>query len=325
MFLTKTLQIVMFFAVFAFATSAYGQCDFVTSGSTMTLQGDCTTSSTILVPNGITLNGKGHLITAVDPPGGHFTGAIIKSAGSTANVINTRLTAMNLVDVCDAGADRLRGIWFENASGEISGNEIMNLNQGASGCQEGNSIEASNFAPDGVTPAATTVEVEVSHNTITAFQKGGIVCNGNVHATVTHNKVGPSATQLYLAANGIQLGFGASGLVEHNQVAGNSWCCEDAAATAILIFQTKAGDVLVRLNNIIEGNADVGIHVEADGVTVDNNRVFDEGPDGFYDVGIASFGVDNVLKNNKIRGFITPIESDPAATEIRNKVIPSRN
>lgn len=325
MVLRRALQVVMFFTVIAIANTAYGQCNFTTSGNTMTLQGDCTTSSTILVPDGFTLNGKGHLITAVDPPGGHFTGAVIKSAGSTANVINTMLTAANLADICDSGADRLRGILFDGASGKISGNVINNLNQGNSGCQEGNSIEARNFEPDGITPAATPVAVEVSHNIINEFQKTGIVCNGNVQATVAHNKIGPSATQLYLAANGIQLGFGASGIIEHNQVAGNSWCCEDAAATAILIFETLAGSVVISQNNIQEGNADVGIDIEADGVTVENNRIFDEGADGFYDIGIGSYGVGNILRNNKIKGFDTPIDTAPAATLIRNKVIPSQN
>jgi hypothetical protein len=326
MFLKRTLMTVLFFVVFAFVNSAYGQCNFVFSGNTMTLQGDCTTSTTILVPDGFTLNGKGHLITAVDPPGGHFVGPVIKNGGSTANVINTMITASNLVDACDGGADRLRGIWFQNASGKISGNVINNLNQGASGCQEGNSIEASNFEPDGITPAATPVEVEVSHNFINGFQKGGIVINGNVEATVTHNKVGPSATQAHLAANGIQLAFGASGLIEHNQVAGNSWCCEDAAATAILIFQTADGEVVVSKNNIQDGNADVGIFIEANGVIVDNNKVFDEGPDGFYDIGIGAYGTGIVLTNNKIKGFDIPIDTASAAARARNraksKVIP---
>ena len=34
----------------------------------MTLNGDCTTDATILVPNGFTLDGAGNTITAVDPP-----------------------------------------------------------------------------------------------------------------------------------------------------------------------------------------------------------------------------------------------------------------
>ncbi len=47
-------------------------CTFTTSGFTNTLDADCTTDETILVPNGFTLDGAGHTITAQDPSGGHF-------------------------------------------------------------------------------------------------------------------------------------------------------------------------------------------------------------------------------------------------------------
>jgi len=37
-------------------------CTFTVSGSTMTLNGDCTTDETILVPDGFTLDGNGRTI-----------------------------------------------------------------------------------------------------------------------------------------------------------------------------------------------------------------------------------------------------------------------
>jgi hypothetical protein len=55
-------------------------CSFTVKGSTMSLNADCTTDATILVPNGFTLDGKNHAITAVDPSGGHFVGAVVKNA-----------------------------------------------------------------------------------------------------------------------------------------------------------------------------------------------------------------------------------------------------
>lgn len=195
----------------------------------------------------------------------------------------------------------------------------MNINQGASGCQEGNAIEVRNAPFDGTHPA--TKVVEVSHNQLSNWQKTGIVANGDVDVTITHNTVSGSATQANLAANGIQIGFGGKGSVKHNLVDGNSWCCVDAAATAILLFDAESGTE-VSQNNVMGGNADVGIYVFADGVTVDNNRVFETGSDGFYDIGIGDYGLGNAVTNNKVRGFALPYDG---VTDGKNKVIPSKD
>ncbi len=304
-------------------------CTFTTVGTTMTLDADCTTDATILVPDGMTLDGNGHTITASDPPGpgGHFLGAIIKNAGSTANVINLTVTTSNLVNVCDPSSPtdtRLRGIMFQGASGVISGNSVLNINQGPSGCQEGNAIEVRNAPFDGSHPNTQTVEV--SHNLISAWQKTGIVANGDVDVTIMHNAIGPSATQANLAANSVQVGYGGKGRVEQNHIAGNSWLGpSDYVATGILLFNAASGTT-VRHNNLMEGNADVGIYIFASGVTVDNNRIFETGPDlnqHSYDYGVVDEGVGNTVTNNKIRGFGTPY--DPVAAIGNNKVIPSHD
>jgi len=302
--------------MFATPAAAANNCTFVTAGSTMTLQGDCTATTSIFVPDGMTLDGNGYTVTAVDPAGDHFRSGVIKNGGATASVVNTTITTLDLADVCDAGDDRLRGILFNGASGLIQGNFITNLNQGASGCQEGNAIEVRNF---GSSP--TTVTVEIAHNTVSNYQKTGIVTNGDVVGSIHHNRVGASATQAYLAANSVQVGFGARAEVVNNQIAGNSWCCADAAATAVLLYQAAPG-TSVRHNNIMDGNADVGIYVFADGVLIDNNRVFESGPDGFYDVGIGDYGTpdSNTVTNNKVRGYTTAYDGVTAG---KNKAIPS--
>jgi hypothetical protein len=285
----------------------------------MTLHGDCTTDSTLLVPDGMTLDGNGYTITAVDPVGGHFLGAVIRNAGASASVVNLVVTTLNLANVCDPNAPvdtRLRGIMFEGASGRIAGNTVMNINQGPSGCQEGNAIEIRNAPFDGTHPNTQTVEIE--HNDVLAYQKTGIVANGDVSVTIRHNKIGASATQANLAANSVQIGFGAIGIVENNQIAGNSWCCADAAATAVLLFDAGAG-TSVRHNNIMEGNADVGIYILADDVVVENNRVFETGADGSYDVGVGNYGLGNTVYNNKVRGYAVPAEGDT----VKTKAIPS--
>src|SRR5438309_258759 len=151
-------------SAFVKPASATTTCVFSTIGTTMTLLANCTTDSTILVPNGFTLDGNGNTITAVDPAGDHFRGAVVKNGGTTANVTNLGATALNLADVCDGGDDRLRGILFDGASGSITDNTVFNINQGASGCQEGNAIEVRNAPFDNT---GTDVNVTISGNVVT--------------------------------------------------------------------------------------------------------------------------------------------------------------
>lgn len=296
--------------------SAATTCTFTTVDSTILLDDDCTTDATILVPEGVTLDGRGHTITAVDPAGDHFRGAVVQNDGAMAYVTNLGVTASGLANVCDAGADRLRGIMFEGASGNITHTEVTGINQGPSGCQEGNAIEVRNEPFDGT--HLGTVTVEVAHNVVDAYQKTGIVANGDVNVSIHHNQVGASATQANLAANGIQLGFGANGVVQHNNGDGNQWLGpSNYAATALLVYAADAADVS---QNNVRGNSDVGLYVLADDGTYDNNRIFDDGLDGPHgDYGVFNDGVDNDFTNNKVRGFDTPYYG---VTGGNNKTIP---
>jgi hypothetical protein len=301
-------------------------CTFTTSGTTMQLNSDCTTDATILVPNGFTLNGRNHTITGVDPPGDHFRGAVVSNGGTIANVTRLGVTMSGLANVCDAGADRIRGIMFDGASGRISKNTVTNINQGQSGCQEGNDIEVRNAPFDGTHPATKTVRVD--DNTVLDYQKTGIVANGDVSVDISHNDVGAGFVDSHLiAANSIQLGFGALGTIEHNKIDGNQWCgSSDDAATAILLFDQGTGAVVS--HNDISGNSDVGIYiggdlttiVGGDFATVEHNKVNDDPSIADcnvhnYDIGIGNYGggptpdpTTNDVNHNTVRGFDTPFD-----------------
>lgn len=295
--------------VWDFEMPPSNNCVFNTVNTTMNLMADCWTTETILVPDGYTLNGNGYTITALDPAGGHFLGAVVANAGTSMNVFKLTVTADNLANVCDPSSPvdtRLRGILLNGAGGTIAHNTVTGINQGTSGCQEGNAIEVRNAPFDGT--GTNPLSVEIAHNVVTDYQKTGIVANGNVEANIHHNQVGASATQSNLAANSIQIGFGASGSITQNQVDGNQWLgASDSLGTAVLV--TQAGTVDISKNNI-RGNSDVGIYLYLNGtVTVDNNRVFDDGKDGGqYDIGIGAWDGDEVLTNNKVRGFDTPYD-----------------
>jgi hypothetical protein len=209
-----------------------GGCAFDVSGATWTLLADCTTDETIHVPN---LDGDGHTITAVDPAVGHFVGAVVANAGAVAHVTNVEITASGLADACDGGADRLRGILLDGASGSITNVIVHGVRQGLSGCQEGNAIEVRNV--DG-SIASTRLGVIVSDNTVFDYMKNGITTNGNVSATIERNTVTGDTPVGYIAQNGIQVGFGASALVEANTVSGNFYTGPDVAC-GLLIFDAQ--------------------------------------------------------------------------------------
>ncbi len=300
-----TVLLLTLFIIALPATNAATTCAFTTIGKVMALKANCTTDTTIFVPNGFTLDGRGHTIIGVDPVGGHFVGAVVENAGTVANVINLHVTVSGLMDVCDDGEARLRGIMFEGASGTIIGNTINAVTQVNSGCQEGNSIEVRNDPFDGTHPNTKTVLISGNH--ITNFMKTGIVANGDVNVAITLNIVGASANQAHLAANSVQLGFGAKGTITLNTVAGNSWCCEDAAATGILVYQANDG-ASVR-NNSVLGNADIGIDFDTtNNGKILQNIVSETGPDGFYDIGIGNYGMNNLVAQNVVHGYQTPYD-----------------
>lgn len=288
-------------------------CAFDTAASTLRLAGDCVTDATLLIPDGMTLDGRHFTIAAVDPAGDHFVGAVIMNAGPSASIVDTRITAQNLADVCDSGPARLRGIFFDGAAGVIRGNTVVDLNQAGSRCPEGIALEIRNLAP------AEPISIEIDHNVVDQYQKSGIVVTGEVDAWIHENQIGASAAQDRVPANGVQIGYGAWAMVVENRIAGNSWrgfpSTRDAA-TAVLLFQAAA-ETIVRAN-VIDGNADIGIYIGSDGVIVEDNQLTDEGPDvGGYDTGIADYGVGNRTAGNVIRGYQLPIDTSATRATLR--------
>jgi parallel beta-helix repeat protein len=326
--LLSTSTVVVFLM---FTALANAQCTFTTVKKTKVLNGDCTTSTSIIVPNGFTLDGAGHTITAVDPVGGHFVGGVVQNGGASANVTNLKITSSNLANVCDAGADRLRGILFDGASGSITNNQVTNVNQNQgvalSGCQEGNAIEARNF---GSSPS--TIRVTISGNTISGYQKTGIVVSGDADGSVGDNVVNGTGPNLFIAQNGIQVSFGATGQVRNNTVTGNSYVGPFAGSTSsagILIF--GSGDELCVgvqvMKNNLSGN-DVGIwaaQAEDDtfsappssmtNLKLDHNTI-DKGTAGnaFYTAGVSDQGNNDKIIGNDINGYALPVDADPSFT-----------
>ncbi len=233
-------------------------CRFATAGTTMTLQTDCITDSTIRVPNRWTLNGAGHTITGVDPEDGHFLGAVVANGGSVAFVKNLTVKVAGLADVCDTGADRLRGILFDGASGAITNSRAIDINQGQSSCEEGNGIEVRNAPFD---RHGRDVVVSITDNVVTGYQKTGIVANGSVVVLIDRNTVTGAGPIGSIAQNGVQIGFGGSGLVARSTISRNSFT-GPALGCGILFFHAGPSTQLANRLSANERNVCVVAHGE---------------------------------------------------------------
>jgi hypothetical protein len=220
-------------------------CAFSTTGTTMTLLADCTTDHTITVPNTFTLDGAHHTITAIDPTGNHFVGAVVQNAGSSATVKNLGVTA-NVATNCDGFPASLAGIRLDGASGAITGNTVTGLQQGTrgDGCQEGNAIEVRNTLNVGK-PSVT-----VSGNTAVNYQKTGVLAKGVVSATITGNTVGGYGPVGFIAQNGVQVSAGATAQMSGNSINDNYYTGPDLAC-GLLLFE--AGGVKTS-KNTFSGN-----------------------------------------------------------------------
>jgi hypothetical protein len=308
----------IFLATIVFGSAcaaAHAQCNFTTVKKTMTLNGDCITTTNIIIPNGFTLDGAGHTITAIDPAGDYFKKGIVQNGGTTANVTDLTVTTGALIDPCDETSNRLRGILFDNASGSITNTRVVNINHGpASTCgDEGNGIEIRNF-----TPLAETSRVRIDANVVTGYQKGGIIANGNVDVTITDNVVDALSASALIARNGIQLGFGATGMVKRNQVSNNEYTGPEAASAAGILLVAGPGfgspysvGSQIDQNTIVENDVGVWV-VEVDGgfaaptsatnVKIVNNTITKAGVTNSYQAGVSDVGNNDKIIANRISG-----------------------
>jgi parallel beta-helix repeat protein len=168
---------------------------------------------------------------------------------------------------------------------------VRDINQGASGCQEGNAIEVRNAPFDGTHPNTKIVQVE--HNVVSNYQKTGIVANGDVKVEVDDNKVTGLGPINYIAQNGIQLGFGAQGDVQENQVSANIYTPQTFASSGILLF-TASNGILVNHNTV--ATSDVGIWLDG----TSNARIKNSKVTGSTYDGIALDDTDGPASGNKV-------------------------
>jgi hypothetical protein len=175
-------------------------------------------------------------------------------------------------------------------------------------------------------------------NTITEYQKGGIVANGqSTQATITGNTVTGDGHVNFIAMNGIQIGYGASASVMRNIVSGNSYIGypgDGSSSGGILVvggpgygspssvyfpFPCPDGNdcpytVNTKINDNVLANNDVGIYlsnaaadfsappsatnIKAVNNTITNDLCFNTS----YQAGVSNVGNNDKIITNKISG-----------------------
>ncbi|WP_257459420.1 right-handed parallel beta-helix repeat-containing protein [Archangium lipolyticum] len=295
-------------------------CAFSLEAERVALAADCSTDFPLFVPDGYTFDGQGHTVTAVNPTGGRFSGAVIRNRGGTARVRGVTVTTRGLTNPCATNAaERLRGIQLAGAMGEVVDSEVRDVNRGldSSGCQEGVGIEVRNDDA-----SRGPFKVDVLRNRVSGYQKLGILVTGAVEVNVARNTVDGRGPVAHIARNGIQVSNGARGRLEGNIISGNAYVGDTGNTTGagILVSGGSSYRQALVTGLSIEGNSltdnDVGISLsQYEGsnydppttktlIRVAGNDVSHGGAvlNPYYQAAISDSGTGNIITSNLYSG-----------------------
>ena len=138
-----------------------------------------------MVPNGVTVEGGGHAITATDPDAAaSFNGGVVTNAqGPGAHLMHVNNVIIQAVGFADHGCafqtpgpNVQVGLFFDDADGTATNVTVRDITQ-HSGCQTGNGIRAN-------ARAGTARTVTLTHVTVTGYMKNGVTGSGQMTLNV---------------------------------------------------------------------------------------------------------------------------------------------
>ena len=294
------------------ATTGWDNCPVTVDNATMTatLTGNCSTATTLVVPDGWTIDGAGHTITGTETAGTTFAGAVLQNSGASMNVRDlTIATTPDWNGDAKNSNGKLFGIRLLHASGELSHVTIDGISHG-NGVNEGKGVFVDNQA------GTAHKTVTMDHLTVSRYQKNGVDVRGDVSATLTNSTIGATASPTgapldgKIAGNSVVVAYGADAVISGNHITGNDWDGDSSTdATGVLAYQ--AGKVTVERNVLDGAGTDVAVDVEDShsvtvqcnllGRTADNNGGMDIWNTGVLASGTASL----VVRDNTVTGFAT--------------------
>jgi hypothetical protein len=297
----------IFLTSFAMAATT---CVFQTNSTTktMTLTRDCTTDTAILVPAGFTLNGASHLIQAVDPSGGNFVGPVVTNA-AVDSTINVKNLAIDMPNLASGGCAFVQGIYFNQASGTISGNEILHVGQSGYCPDTGTGIQVT----EGL--YSTPQTVTISNNQVFLASAMALWISGPISATVTRNHFSINSLGSHVVEFAAKSGSFTQNEIETDPTTG-------VDTQIALEIYNNSSNLNISSNNInlISGATDIGIDLSGvnNPVTVTGNRIFSYGA-RLSGTGIADGPAANTISRNQIRCYATPIGG---ASATGNTILP---
>jgi hypothetical protein len=233
------------------------------------------------------------LSNATNLSNGEPVGAVIY-ASNAEDVRLSGFTLEGLANGMESCSPRLIGIYFKNTSGVLDGIRIRNfkLRRALGGCRSGGGV----FIQSGKGGKST---VEIENVFIQDYQKNGITAGGKGTNVSIHDNIvtgmGPTSGA---PQNGIQVGFGATGIVSKNTVMNNIWSpCQaatscEAVATDILVVQS---DNVKVIDNTV-GLSQVGIFMTGNKGLVARNKAL---PANAFE-GVRVKGNENIVVQNTI-------------------------
>lgn len=285
-----------------------------------------------------------------------MTAALINPAGTVSGDVDG--TGCNIVIFYDNGRGSVKNAnihganYFgvavigdtSNVTVDISNSSIHEIGDPVfNGTQHGVAVYYRSFG----TGSATG---KITGNTVSRYQKGGIVVNGDgSSANVQDNVVTGLGRIDFTAGNGIQIGYGANAQVMRNTVSGNAYTGANFASSGGIIvvggdcyggsFTTGTqivGNTLVNNDvGVFLSNLDatcIGAPATATNVKAINNTITNDaltnvsgnGPTG-YQAGVSDVGNNDKIINNTISGagyaapgslltFAAPVDADPSFT-----------
>ena len=238
----------------------------------------------ITVPDGVTVEGGGHVITATDPDATtSFNGGVVTNAqGPGAHLMHVNNVIIEAVGFAfhgcafqTPGPNVQVGLFFDDADGTATDVTVRNITQ-HSGCQTGNGIRAN-------ARAGTARTVTLTHVTVTGYQKNGVTGSGQMTLNVGGNStIGPpDALPGLNTTNGVQYGDGgAGGTFTGNTVIGAGAGTPPDGTNSTGILLSSAANVTIANNTITGAGTDLGIGVSnSTNVTISNNAVGRTAPD----------------------------------------------
>lgn len=205
--------------------------------------GACTTTG--FFRDGINLTAPANLIN----PTSTVTGTADATGCDIGVYYSSAGTGTGSVDGAAISGAKYFGVVNNGRIVNVTNSSVSNIgNVPFDGTQHGVAIFYTTENPAG-TPSGSASGT-VSGNTVSNYQKGGITVRGvGASATIQDNTVTGLGPVDFIAQNGIQVSFGASGLVHGNTVAGNDYTPAGTTSCGILLYQ--AAGVKVQQNKFI--------------------------------------------------------------------------